>query len=849
MSRTWDVKTKEGKANVDALGNALSRCVIKEDLQKEVEKEKALKDFSFGAILSRLRRQKKGDTLQKAWENLGRKKNLLYTFFPKEEDHDALSEAFSLSFEEQVKRFPALRSLSPQQRYDIRKQLGVRGVKKDPGSSQVNAEQYRKDREKKHEKNKINPSVLEIEKGWAEDGACYIGYCSRIDYGSDGYRDALVKRGMQEFQRKNTVFNILVGGLVDKRALKAQLKLYLKDRLQELKQQEFWRDLSLQEREKEKLLDAGDFYGDAASELANVIPQIKKPDGSFAKLYIVTSPAYDGEIGEQIAKRLAEIRKEDIVFWNNKTAEQNPLYVKYIDKTILPVVPSKASWRSRYYSTAPQRELQDVEKRSSHILPDVFLVGCFAASVERPQGEAKRPWVTAPALHNIMETRSSENQIGVGFFKYLPDGTFSTINRSFKDLVKEERSHVKTPKDLSELGALIFEQVKKGPQRLGMIEYHLHSMGNKATREEIRKEIENMKQSKFKIVHDEHSDEYDFAPYVLQKKVEYPFKDESNFKEDSIVGFGCLHGGAVYSDGEFFVHEVPALILRRNANLLVGSGDFTQGMQHGLLARGEILAGANDSQQEKIASHIVGKVVMEVFRARFEEWHAKAPDHSPEALRQAILSALVTFLYVSGNHDDWKKREGTSPLSEFTHSLKAYLVREIASCIEKLGYNFAGLHKVVSSKIIKDNLSQKIHYTSPISGLNFKSTHPGTARTETISIPSERALAKYRKAHVVVPANWHQATSVQHYEVELGQRLSLQCPTICTHTPFEDSKSKVTDFGVAFARILSKEGRIIEIESGFYGHGKQRLEDDISNVTYINMYVETTLGCLPIEEK
>ncbi|MCI0566283.1 hypothetical protein L0Y46_03745 [bacterium] len=681
------------------------------------------------------------------------------------------------------------------------------------------------------------PSLQEEERA-ALDTGITIGLISRIDFGGDGFRKGLLELASTVAEGKGTRFNILVGGLVDKRAQFRAYALYKR----ELKQSLWWKLIGSASREEELAREYEDFCMMQARELASHIPHVRKPEGGYARLYIVTSPAYDGEIGEHIAKYLAEIRSEDIVYWSNKTDPRQPLMVKFADKTILPVVPQKASWRSRYYSTGPQREIQDLLKRSAENLPDIIAIGCFGASVDRPVGESKRPWLTIPVLHHLNETHSAENQIGIRFLRF-EGGSYTITTRSFKGVIRDEREYIPAPERLTRRQLKIFEIVKRAPMRIGMIEYHLRQAGTVYDRGMIKNELSAIQKKGPGIVFNSASDLYDFDPAILQTQIAYPHLDLAQCSVDDIVGFGCLHTGSNSTDYSYFLREAPRLILARRATLFVAAGDLTEGLAHRLLERGEVFAGINNTEQEKAAAHLIGEVISRVFTVRFEESLKQAGGTLEPVAADIVRSSLVDFLWVPGNHDEWQKQSGVSPLEKFEEELIDYICESVESALAAKELHVRNVRGIVRGKIFKDTMKNEIRYVSPISGICMKTVHPGTARTETVTISSERVLAKYDRAHVVFPANWHIAVRVEHYDQSIGQRLALQFPTICTHTHFEDTKIKNTDFGIGFCRIFSKKSKIIEIEAGFHTDRTHAL--DFQNMDHFNgVLVEN--GCRPV---
>lgn len=674
-----------------------------------------------------------------------------------------------------------------------------------------------------------------------QQGAC-VAMISRLDFGGTGYRRGLVRLAGEVSQTKGAHFILIVGGLVDKRALSAEWNAHISAHFKT-------HHIPQSERAAEKEAELHAFCHRKAVELAEDIPHVRKPDETLAKYYIITSEAYDGYFGEIIGRSLTDIRNEDIVYWCHGTNVDQPIAVKYVDMTILPIVPLKPSWRSRYYSTSAQREIQDVEKRSAKKMPDFYAIGCFGGSVDRPKGECRRPWMMVPALHVIHKTHSAENQVGIRFLQIRSKDDYTITTRSFKGLIEDERELVHIPRNLTSNQKKIFNALVKCPLTVGQVEYALGSR-SKLDRNKLRTELKSMMGKSGMIVHDDASGLYDFAPDTLRKRIVYPNPDLNEYcVEDRIVGFGCLHAGATAGDYDFFINQLPKFILERDATLLVAAGDLTEGLFHGLLERGEVLAGINNTQQELLAAHLIGEAIIRVFNGRIEKAldGLKSSSYKKEELSARVNACVIPLLYVPGNHDDWQTRSGTTPLKIFHDALVMYIKKHIETSLLQRGFSLHSLESLIIEKITRDKMTKKVHYVSPISGLSIKAVHPGTARNETVSALSQRVLAKWPDAQVIVSANWHVAVRVEEYDADLGQRLVLQCPTILTHTPFEDGKMKTTDFGVGFARIRSKKRRIIEVEGGFYGPS-WKLNDDYDNVHILNTHVLRPLGVAPIVE-
>ncbi len=654
-----------------------------------------------------------------------------------------------------------------------------------------------------------------------------IGLISRIDYGSEGFRAGLIRLAFEQAAQRGFRFSVLVGGLVHKKSLEEELKR----QLGELKERQRGLKLSVEEKREEKEQLVEDFYMECAQSLAELIPCIKKPGGELIKLYLFTSMPFDGKIGHEIAQRLTALRKDDdILYWGFNP--EVPLLVKHINKLLFPLVPQKQSFmRSDYYSTPVQRELKDILKRSMS-LPHMYAVGCFASSVLKPEGEARVLFVSLPALHKLSETRTSENQVGIRVVNYNKNSEFSVETHSYKDLIRDERRLITIPSSCSKLLTDIVKQLqlKKAPMSSGVLEYHLKEEFNwkKITREEVIKAIRDAKRLRPTIEFDHLSNRYDFDPRWFQEKVVYKLPPQEELLEDCFVSFACPHIGAPQTNYEFIITDIPKYILRSNAKYLVGAGDFTQGTYHHLVARKQVYRGLTDEEQELLAAGFVATVIIKVFAERFKKAVESKKELNQDELRKALLDSLVTFIYLEGNHDVWKKSMGFKPLRLFERELLDFIIREIKRILKSYELNFEGVRNIVESKIIHDNPVNKIFYTTP-SGLNVKVGHPFTARNLTVSISGERFMQMYLKAHINFVGNWHVGLSMEHFDQEIGQRVYVQLPTIQRYTEFENARIKETDFGIGICRVVSHKGRILMSETGFYGEkgDEQKIDNDI----------------------
>lgn len=666
-------------------------------------------------------------------------------------------------------------------------------------------------------------------KVWKKKGT-QIGWISRIDYPSPGFRSGLIKLAFELAAREGFRFNVLDGGLVDTNALKEQLKTYIEEQ-------------GGKPTKEEKEAYAKDFYLECAKDLARIIPIIRKPSGEPIKLYVAISPAFDGKMGDEIAKRLTALRKDnDIVYWDRHDL---PLLIKYANERVLPAVPLKQAWmRSDYYSTPVDRVLKDIFKRSSD-LADAYGVGCFASSIFRPQGDARRAYFSVPGLHKLSDTRTAENQIGMRVFNVHENGEFSVKNHSFKDLLREERKLIKAPSGCTKLQEAIIELLSRDPgdpMSIGIIEYFLEDRGWNIPREKIVKAIEDLKRFRVGIEFNFDSGLYDFGQEWFQRRAFYTLPPEEELAEDCFVTLPCMHASAPQTNYRFIVEEIPKYILKSDAKYLVVPGDLTQGTCHRLVERKQVYRGIDETEQEKLAAGLVAIVATKVFEVRFKKAIQKRnlESLSPhDELKKIIDDALVTLIYTKGNHDDWKAGKSFRPLLVFEKWLIDFIVKDVKRVLKESNLHFDGVHSIVVNKVIEDKAVEKIFYTTP-SGLAVKVGHPFTARTLTASIPSERFLNKHLGAHISFTGNWHVALGLEHFDQEIGQRVVVQSPTMQKHTEFEDNKMKKTDFGIGICNVKSHKGRIIITEIGFYGErgDPQKVDNDILDEMLVKAEVD-----------
>ncbi|MCH7759546.1 cation transporting ATPase C-terminal domain-containing protein, partial [Patescibacteria group bacterium] len=273
-----------------------------------------------------------------------------------------------------------------------------------------------------------------------------IGLFSGLHYGNPGYREGLWHLAAEKFKQEQVDFIVLVGGLVDGKSL------YL--RLKEIHQQ-----ISCDHRrgEKstigEKKVEATiKFLEKTSQELAAKIPRIDN-----VKIYLITAPAYDKDIGQTIAERLAELR-DDIWLYGQG---DDRLQLKKINKILGVYAGKKAIWmRGDYYDTPILRVLKDEKKGGTEGLGDINVVGCLASAVHNPgdSSDIQKPYLSLPVLYKIDETRIAENQIGICIL---------TFNSDLTDVAKEASDVILTDDNFTSIvnaveeGRGIYDNIKK----------------------------------------------------------------------------------------------------------------------------------------------------------------------------------------------------------------------------------------------------------------------------------------------------------------------------------------------------------------------------------------------------
>ena len=642
------------------------------------------------------------------------------------------------------------------------------------------------------------------------------------------------------FKNEGTHFNVLVGGLIAQKDVIQEMKGFVKGGLNGHGGTKVKR--SSEERSARKQALEEDFLKKIAERLSKIIPVITCSDPEDSKkeklvdLYIVPSPAFDGEVGEKIIHLLAEIRQD--IRPSNSGGDRLP--VKFVNKLIWALTPQKAVWmRGDYYSTAVERVIKDKRKQTSQGSPDLFVVGGFGSSIQKPQGELEYQYVTVPACHRLEEVRVSENQIGVAVLEFPLDGS-SHLYRvyNFKDLVSQELSFVIAPKGTTVLQRKIIEVVKsRGWVTRGLLRYDTgaavreieRALGNLIKKKTFRRKGENWPG----IYYQPGSKKYYFDLTYIQEKLKYAPPD-GQLQEDRIVSFACMHAGSTETDYGFFMNKLPGIILQSGASILVDAGDTKEGTRHNLMMKGEIVAGMNNTQQELVAANMVGGVIFKVFSERFLAAIKAKENLSDDATSYELLvdNCLLRFVYILGNHDTWEAEDGHDPLVVFHLKLSAFLARKINSFLTS-----KKLMPCTNLQNLVDNKIERREYFNLPSGLKVSLQHPYMARAKTTSIRPQEMLvfAKSRGCQVVIGANFHVGETVLDWDMDLGQRVGQEIGTIKHGSHFERHKMKTVDQGVGYLMIRSRKQRILMTESAFYGGSKQ--VQPVDNLAIINLFL------------
>ncbi|MEA3249736.1 MAG: hypothetical protein U9Q03_05285 [Patescibacteria group bacterium] len=744
-----------------------------------------------------------------------------------------------------------------------------------------------------------------------------VGWISRVDFGEEGFRTALLWLAKVIFKRADVHFVVLAAGLVaakavreTRRKIKAKQRR-LKSRIMELTRNHKAREKKRKEwekRDRDRWLQARRAFWDAEDELAKLpdeapkkqrneleakvkaakseknkrhglletnngrrykeadrgqkshdtnvtdledriyalskdlddwepenmaaflakaIPEFVNRAGERVNLYIVPSEAFDGIEGIETARELQRLREDIRIYGPNRD-----IFPMRGDdgKKVEVIVPEKATWmRSEYFATPVQRVLTD-RKGLADGHPDIYAVAGFGSSMVKPQGEFPRPWFSVPALHEITGVRTSENQIGVAVTSIHPDHTVPLVTfHSLKDEVNNERDFIGLPKQPTTAQRSLIAALKDlGDATTGTL-----ADRTGLTEDQVTSEMQSMaatsshsRNTKWPgVIWDKEDRRWKFPMEWMQQKLRYPVPPKE-MQKDVVMAYACLHGGSVMLDIGYFLKHMPQRILDHDATILVGAGDFVEGLAHNLAQRGEVHpAFWNLRLQEELSGTMVAKVTLDVFRARFpaalerfKERIGKRKLSNKEKDRElhvAIDEALLQNVMIEGNHDEWVKRHGVQPMIHMRSVMVNMIRKVIEKDLDKHDMRTVNLDEIVERKTIILPCGDR--YILP-SGLKMSVDHPHMSRTKTTSIRAQAGLAQNSDAHLVILANFHVGIAVMGWDGERGQRVCLQVGTQVIDSDFEHKKQKTVDHGFAIMILESRKNRVVRTTTTFYGH-------------------------------
>ncbi|MDP3999501.1 MAG: hypothetical protein Q8P76_02835 [bacterium] len=627
-----------------------------------------------------------------------------------------------------------------------------------------------------------------------------VGLMSRLDYGGGDYRVGLWQLATDIFRKEQVDYIELLGGLVDFKALDAKLKAILK---------------SVKKDQREDATQA--FLRKIAEFLKDNLPVIEG-----VKIYIITSPAYDGWIGKEVSRILSDMRADILLYREGG----DRLELRQLGKILGSYVPKKgAFFRGDYYDTPVLRVLKDELRRSTRGIGDINAVGCFGSAIFHPgaSSDVRKPYASVPALCKIGESKTGvDNQVGVMVFDFGTANPKEVTTKvySFKDLLSDEWLFVESPEGITATQKNLIDVLRKrGPLTVGSLQ-DTTDLDRKVIADALA-ELMNQPATNVwpGVVQDKDDQRYYLNLSWFCDKMRYKLPKEE--KLDSFAAFGCMHGGCRHSD-MLYMHDVlPELAIQNGVDTLVGVGDFIEGLKHDLMILGEISTGSkhvlNYSKQEKLSAFLIGTAMFKVFKHRFE---ILLKENSKTKIGQKRLAELINrsmmkFVYIAGNHCGWVAPLGFDPLGTFRSELRTFLLYHVARHLEGYDLCVHDLNAILQSKIIQLDQNEPYQVNS---GLSIALLHPSMSRTKTTSIRPQEMLGKAEEAKstIVFGANFHVGEVVHHWNFEYGQRICLQLGTLKVKSGFEETKMKTVDFGVGFMKVWSSGTRVQRTETTFY---------------------------------
>lgn len=669
-----------------------------------------------------------------------------------------------------------------------------------------------------------------------------IGLMSRIDYGSDSFRQGLLELAAETFKAEDVALVILAGGLVAGKAVAAKTRdfkreqrelsrqIKAKDKAQKAepdakKAEKLAEEIAKLERAQGKITESilALTPERMADELAKSLPRFTDAKGKPVKLYIIPSPAYDKADGEKTAQLVAERRERDELRLLKSGGDRLPLWEDSPQLRMLEILtPDKQAWlRGDNHSAPVQRRIKDKRRQtSSGVRVDLQIVGGVGVSILKPEGHWPIGFVAVPALHRLDETGVAENAVGVQVLEVEVDRRNATLRSySFRDLISRERTFIGEPSEPTSAETKCIDALRKfAPLTTGSLAEKI-GLSKETIHKTLKPLMATKDHKRYKtwpgLVYDGASDRWDFNLPWVQKNLRYLYPVGVR-KTDKVVAICCMHAGSRDTDYAHFRDEVPKVMLERDVRVLVSAGDHVEGTKHDILMKGEIIGGFGNSEQEELAARMIAQVMFTVFKARFDQAVKTAPPKTPEATAQIVDSTLPDFLYVFGNHCAWVAAMAIEPLITMIHEIIKLLTRWIGEHVVAKGLRVDGLMELVERHV---QTKDEGRFTMP-SGLPMGMTHPHMGGSETISSSSQKALMMYRDCPVVFIGNFHTGVVVEEWEGGLGQRVCVQIGTMKHGSPFEKGHMKTVDQGFAYARFDSIQGRIVCTETTFYSNDK-----------------------------
>ncbi|KKU15260.1 hypothetical protein A3A20_01035 [Candidatus Wolfebacteria bacterium RIFCSPLOWO2_01_FULL_45_19] len=686
--------------------------------------------------------------------------------------------------------------MKKKRKHEKRKHVKLKNVRQKPQQPEV----------KKPEENQKMSEVV-CQKRQCEE--VRAGFFSRIDYCGHGYRRRLMERGFKLAEAEQTHFNVLVGGLVHNAGLKERIEEEIAKEKGKPKDERASR-----EEVKNRVL------GEVAAELAEQIPVVKAT-GTEKKirLYVMTSLAYDGAYGAEIAEKLALLRP-DVRHWA-KWSEHLPLKPPPNEKfkEIACLVPTKQTFRSKYDSTAVDRAVEDYLNLANKPYAPVVVVGCYDVSFYKPAGgESSLHIIALPGLSRTEENRASENQIGITVLRLTKDGNLFVRCHNLNYLVVHERESINISPKYSASAQQILEQFKYHSWRtVGLLNENL-----RVTRDELKKNLDKIvKQTRLHppLRYDSSSHRYYISRQWIQQNLTYPYPwPNQSFIDERFISFGCLHALCCHTAHEFMLNDLHQFMLEYKVRHLVGAGDFIEGSKHG---HKELIFGADYVAQERFAAWLTATPMLKAFKTRFVETLSGADQKlftNETAVLDFVKAAYSDFWYIPGNHDEWTEAVSVAALTTFRYELLMLLRTGITNILRNAGC----VIPMLLEEFIENNTVKMVPLDAAMhpAGVTVSLNHLHMARAQTKTLRSQ-ALLGATSADVNIHANFHTALAMARFDPEMGQRVIQQIGTLKLRSGFEDRKGKRVDFGVGYLRLgLQQRGdkkSILMHEFAFFG--------------------------------